>query len=47
MTPLIIALAIACVLFWRLALKLLAIVAVFLLITGIVLVVDDLHHIIR
>jgi hypothetical protein len=47
MTHLIIALAIACVLFWRFALKLLAIIAVFLLITGIILVIDNLHHILK
>ena len=47
MIPLIIALAIACVTFWRLAVKLLVIAAVFLLISGIILVIQDLHHIVR
>jgi hypothetical protein len=45
MTPLLIALAIACVAFWRAALKILAIVAVFLIVSGIVLVIQDMHHI--
>jgi hypothetical protein len=44
MTPLMIALAIACVVFWRLAVRILAIVAVFLLITGLVVVIQYLHH---
>jgi hypothetical protein len=45
MTLLLIALAIACVAFWRAALKILAIVAVFLIVSGIVLVIQDMHHI--
>jgi hypothetical protein len=45
MTPFFIALAIACVAFWRAALKILAIVAVFLLMTGLVMVIQDMHHI--
>jgi hypothetical protein len=45
MTPLLIALAIACVAFWRVALKILAIAAVFLIVSGIVLVIQDMHHI--
>jgi Protein of unknown function (DUF1676) len=45
MTPLLIALAIACVAFWRAALKILAIVAVFLIVSGIALVIQDMHHI--
>jgi hypothetical protein len=44
MTPLMIALAIACVVFWRLAVKILAIVAVFLLITGTAVVIQYLYH---
>jgi hypothetical protein len=43
MTPLLIALAIACVAFWRAALKILAIVAVFLIVSGIVVVIHDIH----
>lgn len=45
MTPLLIALAIASIAFWRAALKILAIVAVFLIVSGIVLVIQDMHHI--
>ena len=45
MIPLLIAIAIVCVAFWRVALKILAIVAVFLLVSGIVLIIQDLHHI--
>jgi hypothetical protein len=44
MTSLMIALAIACVVFWRLAVRILAIVAVFLLITGTAVVIQYLHH---
>ena len=43
----VVALAIACVVFWRFALKILAMAAVFLLISGIVLVIQYLHHIVR
>jgi hypothetical protein len=39
-----IVLAIACVVFWRLAVRILAIVAVFLLITGLAVVIQYLHH---
>jgi hypothetical protein len=42
-----IALAVACVTFSRIALKILAIVALFLLFSGAVLVVQDLHHVVR
>lgn len=45
MIPLLIALAIACVAFWRIALKILAIAAVFLLVCGIIQVIQYLHHI--
>jgi hypothetical protein len=45
MIPFFVALAIACVAFWRAALKILAIVAVFLLISGIVMLIQDMHHI--
>jgi hypothetical protein len=44
MIPFFIALAVACVAFWRVAIKLLAIVALFLLVTGVVMVVQDMHH---
>jgi hypothetical protein len=47
MLPFYIALAIGCVAFWRVALKLLMIVAVFLLIYGIVMVVQDVQHVVR
>ena len=45
MTPLLIALAIACVAFWRVALRILVIVAVFLIVSGIVLVIQDMQHV--
>jgi hypothetical protein len=47
MIHLMIALAIACVVFWRLAVRILAIVAVFLLVTGIAVVIEYLHHLAR
>lgn len=45
MIALLIALAIASVAFWRVAFKILVIVTVFLLVCGIVQVIQDLHHI--
>jgi len=45
MIPLLIALAIASVAFWRVAMKILAIAAVFLLVYGIMQVAQYLHHI--
>jgi hypothetical protein len=45
MTPFFIALAIACVAFWRAALRILAILAVFLVVSGAVMVIQDMHHI--
>ena len=39
-----IALAIACVVFWRVALKILAVVAFFLLVSGVVMFIQDLQH---
>lgn len=45
MIPLLITLAIACMAFWRVALKILAITAVFLLACGIIYVIQYLHHI--
>jgi len=44
MIPLFIALAVACVAFWRVAIKILAAAALFLVVSGIVLVVQDMHH---
>jgi hypothetical protein len=45
MIPLFIALAVACVAFWRVAVKILAAVALFLLVSGVVMVIQDMHHI--
>jgi hypothetical protein len=44
MIPFFIALAVACIAFWRVAIKLMAVVALFLLVSGVVMVVQDLHH---
>jgi hypothetical protein len=44
MLPFFIALAIACVAFWRVALKILVAVAIFLVVSGVVMVIQDLHH---
>jgi hypothetical protein len=44
MLPLFIALAVACVAFWRVAIKILAAAALFLIVSGAVLVVQDMHH---
>ncbi len=44
MIPLFIALAVACIAFWKVAVKLLAAVAVFLVVTGVVMVIQDMHH---
>jgi hypothetical protein len=44
MIPFFIALAVACVAFWRVAIKLMAVVALFLLVSGVVMVVQDMHH---
>jgi hypothetical protein len=43
----LLALAVACVVFWRVALKLLAIVAIALIVMGVIMVVQDLHHVVR
>jgi hypothetical protein len=40
-------LAVACMVFWRAAVKILAIVAVLLLVSGLFLVMQDLHHLIK
>jgi hypothetical protein len=45
MIPLLIALAIACVAFWRVAWRLLVIVALFMFVYGIIQVIQDLHHV--
>lgn len=45
MTPFFIALAVASVAFWRAAVKILAVVALFLLASGMVTVVHYMHHI--
>ena len=45
MIPLFIALVVACVAFWRVAAKILAAIALFLLVSGIVMVIQDMHHI--
>jgi hypothetical protein len=44
MIPLLIAIAVACIAFWKVAVRLLAAVALFLIVSGIVLVVQDMHH---
>ena len=40
----LIALAVACVAFWKAALRILAIVIIFLVISGAIMVIQDLHH---
>ena len=47
MMPFIIALAIACIAFWRAALKILVIVLLFLLASGVVMVIQDMHHVVK
>lgn len=44
MIPFLIALAVACVAFWKVALRILAIVVIFLVISGTIMVIQDLHH---
>jgi hypothetical protein len=44
MTPFFIALAVASLAFWRAAIKILAVVALFLLASGVVTVVHYMHH---
>ncbi|MDQ2815979.1 MAG: hypothetical protein M3Z75_30100 [Actinomycetota bacterium] len=44
MLSLFIALAVACVAFWRVAIKVLAAAALFLIVSGVVLVIQDMHH---
>jgi len=45
MIPLFIALAVACLAFWKVAVKILAAVALFLIVSGVVLVIQDMQHI--
>jgi hypothetical protein len=47
MILILLALAVACVVFWRVALKLLAILAIALIVMGVVMVIQDLHHVVR
>jgi hypothetical protein len=44
MFPFLIALAVACVAFWKLAVKVLAIVVIFLVVSGVIVVIQDLHR---
>ena len=44
MLPLYIALAVACVAFWKVAWKILAAAALFLFVSGVIMVIQDLHH---
>lgn len=47
MIPLLIAIAVACIAFWKVAWKLLAMAAIFTLVLGVVMVVQYLHHMVR
>ena len=47
MLPFFIALAVASLAFWRVALKVMVIVAIFLIVSGVVLIIQDLHHLSR
>jgi len=40
----LIALAVAFVAFWRVAIKIVAVVALFLVVSGVVMVIQDMHH---
>ncbi len=44
MIPVFIALAVACIAFWKVAVKLLALGAIFLVVSGAVMVIQDMHH---
>ena len=44
MIPFLIALAVAFVAFWKVAVRILAIVIIFLFITGTIMVIQDLNH---
>jgi hypothetical protein len=45
--PLILLCAIAAVLFWRIVLRILAIVLVVLLVSGVILIIQDMHGLVR
>ena len=45
MIPLFIALVVACIAFWKVAVKILVIVGLFLLVSGVFMVIQDMHHI--
>jgi hypothetical protein len=45
MIPLFIALAVACLAFWKVAVKILAAVALFLIVSGVVMVIQDMQHV--
>jgi hypothetical protein len=45
MFPFLIALAVACVAFWKLAVRVLAIVVIFLVVSGVIVVIQDLHRV--
>ena len=47
MIPLLIALAVACVAFWRVVWRILMIVVLFLFAWEIVLIIQDMHHLVR
>ncbi len=47
MIPLLIAIAVACIAFWKIAWKLLAISVIFMLVVGVVMVAQYLHHMVR
>ena len=44
MIPFLIALAVACVAFWKVAARILVIVVMFLIVSGVIMVIQDLHH---
>jgi len=44
MIPFLIALAVACAAFWKVAVKILAVVLVFLVVTGTIMVIQDLQR---
>lgn len=47
MLPLLIAIAVACIAFWKVAWKLLAIAVIFVLVMGVVMIAQYLHHMVR
>lgn len=44
MAVLLIPLAVACVAFWKLAVRVLAIAVIFLVVSGVIVVIQDLHR---